>query len=226
MPQKILVVEDEQALNHSLREFLAGAGYETHGVYDGGAALSAYETFEPDLILLDVMIPVMTGIEVCAKIRETSGVPIIMLTALTDQDDVIKGLEAGADDYIKKPFEPAEFLARVKARLRPLPEPGEVTEFKIGPVVIDVAGHEVRRDGERVSLTPLEFSLLQTLAEKPKQVFSREMLLEKVWGYQYKADTRLVNVHVQRLRSKIEDDPENPKIVVTERGVGYKAGQA
>ena len=226
MSQKILVVEDEQVLNHSLREFLAGAGYETQGVYDGGAALASFESFEPDLILLDVMIPVMTGIEVCAKIRETSGVPIIMLTALTDQDDVIKGLEAGADDYIKKPFEPQEFLARIKARLRPLPEPGEVSEYKIGPVVIDVAGHEVRRDGERVSLTPLEFSLLQTLAEKPKQVFSREMLLEKVWGYQYKADTRLVNVHVQRLRSKIEDDPENPKIVVTERGVGYKAGQA
>jgi two-component system response regulator MtrA len=226
MSQKILVVEDEQALNHSLREFLAGAGYDTHGVYDGGAALAAFESFEPDLILLDVMIPVMSGIEVCAKLRETSGVPIIMLTALTDQDDVIMGLEAGADDYIKKPFEPAEFLARIKARLRPVPEPGEITEFTIGPVVIDVAGHEVRRDGSRVSLTPLEFSLLQTLAEKPKQVFSREMLLEKVWGYQYKADTRLVNVHVQRLRSKIEDDPENPKIVVTERGVGYKAGQA
>jgi two-component system response regulator MtrA len=172
------------------------------------------------------MIPNLNGIEVCAKIRETSGVPIIMLTALTDQEDVIRGLEAGADDYVKKPFEPAEFLARVKARLRPIPTLEGAAELSIGPLTIDVAGHEVRRDGQRISLTPLEFSLLQTLAEKPKQVFSREMLLEKVWGYQYKADTRLVNVHVQRLRSKIEDDPENPTIVVTERGVGYKAGQA
>ncbi|MEY2674492.1 MAG: hypothetical protein RLZZ514_1057, partial [Actinomycetota bacterium] len=109
-------------------------------------------------------------------------------------------------------------------RFRTVSAPEGVTELRIGPLVIDVAGHEVRRDGERISLTPLEFSLLQTLAEMPKQVFSREMLLEKVWGYQYKADTRLVNVHVQRLRSKIEDDPEDPKIVVTERGVGYKAG--
>ncbi len=226
MSKKILVVEDEHALNESLRDFLTGEGYETHGVYDGTAALAAFATIEPDLVLLDVMIPNLNGIEVCAKIRETSGVPIIMLTALTDQDDVIRGLEAGADDYVKKPFEPAEFLARVKARLRPIPTLEGASELSIGPLTIDVAGHEVRRDGQRISLTPLEFSLLQTLAEKPKQVFSREMLLEKVWGYQYKADTRLVNVHVQRLRSKIEDDPENPTIVVTERGVGYKAGQA
>jgi two-component system response regulator MtrA len=226
MSKKILVVEDEYALNESLRDFLTGEGYETHGVYDGAAALSAFATLDPDLVLLDVMIPNINGIEVCAKIRETSGVPIIMLTALTDQDDVIRGLEAGADDYVKKPFEPAEFLARVKARLRPIPTLEGAAELSIGPLTIDVAGHEVRRDGERIALTPLEFSLLQTLAEKPKQVFSREMLLEKVWGYQYKADTRLVNVHVQRLRSKIEDDPENPTIVVTERGVGYKAGQA
>ncbi len=226
MSKKILVVEDEYALNESLRDFLTGEGYETHGVYDGAAALAAFATIEPDLVLLDVMIPNINGIEVCAKIRETSGVPIIMLTALTDQEDVIRGLEAGADDYVKKPFEPAEFLARVKARLRPIPTLEGATELTIGPLLIDVAGHEVRRDGQRISLTPLEFSLLQTLAEKPKQVFSREMLLEKVWGYQYKADTRLVNVHVQRLRSKIEDDPENPTIVVTERGVGYKAGQA
>ncbi len=226
MSKKILVVEDEFALNESLRDFLTGEGYETHGVYDGTAALAAFATLEPDLVLLDVMIPNLNGIEVCAKIRETSGVPIIMLTALTDQDDVIRGLEAGADDYVKKPFEPAEFLARVKARLRPIPTLEGASELSIGPLTIDVSGHEVRRDGQRISLTPLEFSLLQTLAEKPKQVFSREMLLEKVWGYQYKADTRLVNVHVQRLRSKIEDDPENPTIVVTERGVGYKAGQA
>jgi two-component system response regulator MtrA len=147
-----------------------------------------------------------------------------MLTALTEKEDELKGLYAGADDYITKPYDTDKILARIKARFRTVSAPEGVTELRIGPLEIDVAGHEVRRDGERISLTPLEFSLLQTLAEMPKQVFSREMLLEKVWGYQYKADTRLVNVHVQRLRSKIEDDPEDPKIVVTERGVGYKAG--
>ena len=224
MAHKILVVEDEQPLIQQLREFLGNAGYETAGASDGGTAIDLFNQYQPDLVLLDVMLPVRTGTEVCRIIRETSGVPIIMLTALTEQEDVIAGLEAGADDYVKKPFEPNEFLARIKARLRPMQISSDAGELKIGPLVIDVAGHEVRRNGERISLTPLEFSLLQTLAEKPKQVFSREMLLEKVWGYQYKADTRLVNVHVQRLRSKIEDDPEDPKIVVTERGVGYKAG--
>ena len=225
MAHKILVVEDELDMNRQLCEFLANAGYETNGAHDGGKAIDLFHSYAPDLILLDVQLPVLMGTAVCRKIREVSGVPIIMLTAQTELDQVIAGLEAGADDYIKKPFDPSELLARIKARLRPIQFATDAGELKIGPLVIDVAGHEVRRDGERISLTPLEFSLLQTLAEKPKQVFSREMLLEKVWGYQYKADTRLVNVHVQRLRSKIEDDPEHPKIVVTERGVGYKAGQ-
>jgi len=224
MAHKILVVEDELEMNRQLCEFLANAGYETQGAHDGGKAVEMFKSFAPDLVLLDVQLPVLMGTDVCRAIRETSGIPIIMLTARTETDDVIAGLEAGADDYVKKPFDPSELLARIKARLRPIPTISDVSELKIGPLVIDVSGHEVRRDGERISLTPLEFSLLQTLAEKPKQVFSREMLLEKVWGYQYKADTRLVNVHVQRLRSKIEDDPEDPKIVVTERGVGYKAG--
>jgi two-component system response regulator MtrA len=224
MAHKILVVEDEFEMNRQLCEFLANAGFETAGALDGGVALEMFASYAPDLVLLDVQLPVLMGTDVCVAIRETSGIPIIMLTAQTEIDQVIAGLEAGADDYIKKPFDPSELLARIKARLRPIPTLTDVSELHIGPLVIDVLGHEVRRDGQRIALTPLEFSLLQTLAEKPKQVFSREMLLEKVWGYQYKADTRLVNVHVQRLRSKIEDDPEEPKIVVTERGVGYKAG--
>jgi two-component system response regulator MtrA len=217
--KKILVVEDDHFMNESLCIFLGNAGYDTLGVFDGTSALREFENYKPDLIMLDVMIPEPNGIAVCEKIRETSGVPIFMLTALTDKEDELKGLYAGADDYITKPYDTDKILARIKARFRTVSAPEGVTELRIG-----VAGHEVRRDGERISLTPLEFSLLQTLAEMPKQVFSREMLLEKVWGYQYKADTRLVNVHVQRLRSKIEDDPEDPKIVVTERGVGYKAG--
>jgi two-component system response regulator MtrA len=206
--KKILVVEDDHFMNESLCIFLGNAGYDTLGVFDGTSALREFESYKPDLIMLDVMIPEPNGIEVCEKIRETSGVPIFMLTALTDKEDELRGLYAGADDYITKPYDTDKILARIKARFRTVSAPEGVTELRIGPLVIDVAGHEVRRDGERISLTPLEFSLLQTLAEMPKQVFSREMLLEKVWGYQYKADTRLVNVHVQRLRSKIEDDPE------------------
>ena len=169
------------------------------------------------------MLPGMDGIEVCTRIRAESGVPIIMLTARTDTADVVRGLESGADDYIVKPFNPKELVARIRTRLRPV----AVTEsetLRVGDVVVDVAAHEVRRGNEAIALTPLEFELLVALASKPQQVFSREMLLEQVWGYHYKADTRLVNVHVQRLRAKVEIDPDNPKIVSTVRGVGYRAG--
>jgi two-component system response regulator MtrA len=168
------------------------------------------------------MLPGQDGIAVCKEIRKISGTPIIMLTAKTETQDIVLGLEAGADDYIVKPFEPSVLTARINARLRPITSiEGPVT---IGPLILDVAGHQVLRNGSQISLTPLEFNLLLTLAQKPKQVFTREMLLEKVWGYHYKADTRLVNVHVQRLRSKIEDDPDNPTIVTTVRGIGYRAG--
>jgi two-component system response regulator MtrA len=169
------------------------------------------------------MLPGMNGIEVCARIREDSGVPIIMLTAKGDTADVVKGLESGADDYVVKPFNPKELVARIKTRLRPSPESSTST-LDVGDVVIDVPGHEVRRGEATINLTPLEFELLLALALKPQQVFTREMLLEQVWGYHYKADTRLVNVHVQRLRAKVEVDPDNPKIVMTVRGVGYRAG--
>jgi two-component system response regulator MtrA len=177
----------------------------------------------PDLVLLDLMLPGIDGIQVCSAIRSESGVPIIMLTAKGETADVVQGLESGADDYIVKPFNPKELVARVRTRLRPvLPETTETVA--IGDLVIDVQGHEVRRGGERIALTPLEFQLLLALAVKPQQVFTREMLLEQVWGYHYKADTRLVNVHVQRLRAKVEHDPDNPRIVTTVRGVGYRAG--
>jgi two-component system response regulator MtrA len=150
-------------------------------------------------------------------------VPIIMLTAKGEPTDVVQGLESGADDYVVKPFNPKELVARIRARRRPaLPDTTE--RIQVGDLVIDVAGHEVRRGDERVNLTPLEFQLLLALAAKPQQVFTREMLLEQVWGYHYKADTRLVNVHVQRLRAKVEHDPDNPRIVTTVRGVGYRAG--
>ncbi|MEZ5117371.1 MAG: response regulator transcription factor, partial [Candidatus Nanopelagicales bacterium] len=152
-----------------------------------------------------------------------SGVPIVMLTAKSDTVDVVVGLESGADDYIVKPFKPKELVARIRTRLRRTEEP-RPEQLEIGDLAIDVAGHVVRRDGQPIALTPLEFDLLVCLARKPWQVFSREALLQEVWGYRHAADTRLVNVHVQRLRAKIERDPERPEIVVTVRGVGYKAG--
>jgi two-component system, OmpR family, response regulator MtrA len=202
---------------------LRAEGFEPFFCDDGAAAVGAFHTSKPDLVLLDLMLPGMNGIEVCARIREESGVPIIMLTAKSDTADVVKGLESGADDYVVKPFNPKELVARVRTRLRPSPEIA-TGSLQVGDLILDVAGHEVRRGETRISLTPLEFELLLALALKPQQVFTREMLLEQVWGYHYKADTRLVNVHVQRLRAKVEEDPDNPRIVMTVRGVGYRAG--
>jgi two-component system response regulator MtrA len=169
------------------------------------------------------MLPGRDGIEVCRAIRAESGTPIVMLTAKSDTIDVVVGLESGADDYIVKPFKPKELIARIRARMRRNDEVSNV-EVTIGELVIDVNGHTVRRGDQFLSLTPLEFDLLVCLARKPGQVFTREALLEEVWGYRHSADTRLVNVHVQRLRSKIEHDPERPEVVLTVRGVGYKAG--
>jgi two-component system, OmpR family, response regulator MtrA len=200
-------------------------GFESRVCPRGDLALDAFHDFRPDLVLLDVMLPGKDGIEVCRQIRAESGVPIVMLTAKTDTVDVVLGLESGADDYVVKPFKPKELVARVRARLRRQDEPAPEA-LEVGDLTIDVAGHSVRRDGQVIPLTPLEFDLLVALARKPWQVFTREVLLEQVWGYRHAADTRLVNVHVQRLRSKVERDPERPEIVVTVRGVGYKAGPA
>jgi two-component system response regulator MtrA len=227
MSTRVLVVDDDPALAEMLGIVLRGEGFEPAFVADGSRALSALREFRPDIVLLDVMLPGLGGIEVCQAIRAEYGTPIIMLTAKTDTVDVVRGLEAGADDYVVKPFKPKELIARVRARLRNN-EDLEVEALTIGPadavVRIDVPAHQVARDGESIALTPLEFDLLVALARKPRQVFTREVLLEQVWGYRHAADTRLVNVHVQRLRSKIERDPEKPEIVLTVRGVGYKAG--
>jgi two-component system response regulator MtrA len=219
----VLVVDDDQALAEMLGIVLRKEGYDVATCGDGGRALAMFRELKPDLVLLDVMLPTLDGIEVASQLRAESGVPIVMLTARTDTRDVVAGLEAGADDYVVKPFKPQELLARIRARLRRV-DPGEEGQLQVGDVSIDVAGHEVTRGGSVIPLTPLEFDLLVALASKPSQVFDRESLLEQVWGYRHAGDTRLVNVHVQRLRSKIEKDPENPQIVVTVRGVGYKAG--
>jgi two-component system, OmpR family, response regulator MtrA len=203
---------------------LRNEGFEPRVCSSGDTAMSVVREFKPDVVLLDLMLPGKDGVDVCKEIRSESGVPIIMLTAKSDTVDVVVGLESGADDYVVKPFKPKELVARLRARLRKFEEAAPEA-LSIGDLVIDVAGHTVKRDDETLSLTPLEFDLLVCLARKPWQVFTREVLLEQVWGYRHAADTRLVNVHVQRLRSKVEIDPENPQIVLTVRGVGYKAGE-
>jgi two-component system response regulator MtrA len=223
MNARILVVDDDTAISEMIGIVLRAEGYEPSFAGDGAAALESFRATNPDLVLLDLMLPGIDGIEVCERIRAESGVPIIMLTAKGETTDVVRGLESGADDYVVKPFDPKELVARIRTRLRPTPATDGET-VAIGDLVIDVAGHEVRRGSTKIGLTPLEFQLLLALALKPQQVFTREMLLEQVWGYHYKADTRLVNVHVQRLRAKVEHDPEDPRIVTTVRGVGYRAG--
>ncbi len=225
MRGRILVVDDDMALSEMIGIVLRGEGFEPFFCADGDHALEAFRASRPDLVLLDLMLPGKDGIEVCRQIRAESVVPIVMLTAKSDTVDIVLGLESGADDYVPKPFKPKELVARVRARMRRTDQP-VLESLTIGDLSIDVAGHSVRRSEEQIQLTPLEFDLLVALARKPWQVFTREVLLEQVWGYRHAADTRLVNVHVQRLRSKIELDPEHPEVVVTVRGVGYKAGPA
>jgi two-component system, OmpR family, response regulator MtrA len=227
MKPRVLVVDDDSALAEMLGIVLRSDGFEPAFVADGSHALQAFHETKPDIVLLDLMLPGVSGLEVCRAIRAESGTPIIMLTAKSDTVDVVLGLESGADDYVVKPFKPKELVARMRARLR---HHEDVTSERlvIGPadslLTIDVQAHQVSRNGSGIALTPLEFDLLVALARKPRQVFTREVLLEQVWGYRHAADTRLVNVHVQRLRSKVERDPERPEIVLTVRGVGYKAG--
>ena len=224
---RVLVVDDDAALAEMLSIVLRNEGYEPIWCAYGDKALAIFRESRPDIVLLDLMLPGRDGVDVCRDIRQDSGVPIIMLTAKTDTIDVVEGLEAGADDYVAKPFKAKELVARIKTRLRrvPTPEETETETLQIGDLSISVDGHSVKRGGTLIQLTPLEFDLLLALARRPWQVFSREVLLEQVWGYRHAADTRLVNVHVQRLRSKIERDPEHPEIVVTVRGIGYKAGE-
>lgn len=222
----VLVVDDDAALAEMLQIVLAQEGFEATWCNTGLRALQVFRDSRPDLVLLDLMLPGRDGVQICRDIRAESGVPIIMLTARVDTRDVVTGLEAGADDYVSKPFKPKELLARIRTRLRRLDaDTAQQDSYAIGDLTISTRSHTVKRGGVDISLTPLEFDLLLALASKPQQVFSRDVLLEEVWGYRHAADTRLVNVHVQRLRSKIEKDPERPEIVVTVRGIGYKAGE-
>ena len=226
MSTRILVVDDDTALAEMIGIMLESEGHAPSFCADGAKAMEIFRQVEPDLVLLDLMLPGVDGVELCRLIRAESDVPVIMLTARTDTQDVVAGLEAGADDYVTKPFKSKELLARVRTRLRRVADADAAEHVRAGDLDIDVSGHQVRRNGQAISLTPLEFDLLVTLARTPWKVFTRDELLEQVWGYQHAADTRLVNVHVQRLRAKIEHDPEHPTIVVTVRGVGYRAGDA
>ena len=222
---RVLVVDDDAALSEMLGIVLRGEGFEPMFCADGAQAVQAFRDSRPDIVLLDLMLPGMDGIDICRIIRQESGVPIVMLTARGDTVDVVVGLEAGADDYIVKPFKSKELVARIRARVR-RHEDVSNSHLAIGDLTIDVNAHTVTRGGLPLALTPLEFDLLVCLAKKPGQVFTREVLLQEVWGYRHAADTRLVNVHVQRLRAKIEYDPDQPEVVLTVRGVGYKAGPA
>ena len=219
-----MVVDDDQDLAEMLGIVLTSSGFDVDLVSRGDEALEVFRNNPPDLVLLDVMLPGIDGIEVCRLIRKESMVPIVMLSAKGETQDIVRGLEAGADDYMQKPFrDKAELIARIRTRLRRTNS--DVTGLlSIGDITIDVTAHEVRRGTKLIQLTRLEFDLLVALAKDPGRVFTRDALLSEVWGYRQTTDTRLVNVHVQRLRSKVEHDADRPEIVMTVRGVGYKAG--
>jgi two-component system response regulator MtrA len=224
----ILLVEDDPSIREVVALGLRAAGFEVETAIDGEEGLARWRAGSPDLVLLDVMLPHLDGLEVCRAIRHESTTPVVMLTARGDTIDVVVGLESGADDYVRKPFEMRELVARVRAALRRQraePAAGEVALLHLGPLRIDTAGRTVERDGAELALTRTEFDLLVELARHPGQVLSREVLLDRVWGYDYLGDSRLVDVAIGRLRARIETDPAVPELVLTVRGAGYKAAR-
>jgi DNA-binding response OmpR family regulator len=225
---KILLVEDERVLADTIRYNLAREGFQVQQAMDGEEAIARFRTAQPDLVLLDLMLPKVDGFEVCRLIRRESAVPILMLTAREGEVDRVVGLEIGADDYITKPFSMRELIARVRANLRRVQmvhrgqaeEPPSVLRF--GDVEVDLGRHEVRRAGRVVAMKPKEFDLLAFLAQNRGRAFSRDHLLERVWGYTAAGDTRTVDVHVRWLRQKVEPDPGRPTFIETVRGLGYR----
>jgi DNA-binding response OmpR family regulator len=223
MARTILVVDDEPTLRETLVEALEGEGFRVVAAADGREALTAFRAERPDLVLLDLMLPELSGIEVCRIIRAESGVPIVMLTAKDSELDKVVGLELGADDYVTKPFSLRELTARVRALFRRTEQAAEAppATVDLGRVQVDLAGHRLLRDGEAVPIKPKAFELLAFLLRHPGQVFTRDQLLEHVWGYDYAGETRTVDVHVHWLRSQVEDDPGHPRYIHTVRGTGY-----
>ncbi len=225
MDATILVVEDDASIRELTQRGLQRAGFDVRTAATGDEGLERFRIDRPDAVVLDVMLPGIDGLEVCKAIRATSATPVVMLTARSDTLDVVVGLESGADDYVTKPFEMAELVARVRASLRRSARDDHLQDdvLRVGSVRIDVAAHTIERDGQAIELTPTEFRLLTELARHAGQVLSREQLLEGVWGYDYLGDSRLVDATIQRLRAKIEPAPGHPKLVETVRGVGYRA---
>lgn len=230
----ILIVDDDTTLAEMLSIVLEDYGYVTRRCEDGLRAVELVSFLQPDLVILDVMLPGLSGVEVAQKIRGFSSVPIIMLTARVDTTDVVAGLESGADDYMTKPFDVEELVARIRSRFRAIDRTAspdaqhdkalqyEQSRIMQGTFVLDISGHTVTKDGQPIHLTPIEFELLRHLMAHTGEVLSRSELLQRVWGYKNSTDIPLVNVCVQRLRSKIEDAPDTPEHVLTVRGVGYK----
>jgi DNA-binding response OmpR family regulator len=220
---RILSVEDDERIRTAVRLALEDEGWSVTEAENGEEALARFSQAPTDVVLIDIMLPDIDGFEVCRAIRRQSDVPIVMVTARDDTHDVVAGLEAGADDYLTKPFAPKELSARIRALLRRVrtSDPAS-THLRFGDLEVLPEQGVVRRGGQEVHLTKTEFKLLVELASAPGKVFSRETLLDKVWGYDYFADGRLVDVHVRRLRTKVEADPANPRHVVTVRGLGYK----
>jgi two-component system alkaline phosphatase synthesis response regulator PhoP len=223
MAHKILVVDDEVTLLNSLRAYLEGEGYLVRTATDGRSALQVARDFQPDLVVLDIMLPEIDGLEVLRQLRSASDVYIIMLTAKADEADKVIGLGMGADDYVTKPFSPRELVARVKAALRRMSgSGGNKTELVSKRLRLDLDARTAAKDGRPLDLTPIEFDLLQTLMRHHGRVLSREQLIELVWGYNYYGDERVVDVHIGRLRKKIEDDPADPSLIATVWATGYR----
>jgi len=222
--ERLLLIEDDASIREIVSIGLKAAGFRVVTAVDGQQGLASARSGGFDAVILDVMLPSLDGFEVCREIRKFSRIPIVMLTARTDLIDVVVGLESGADDYVKKPFELPELTARLRAVLRraAAPAAGEDSPIAVGRLQIDPASFTVRRDGAELSLTATEFRLLVELAKRPGQVFTRELLLQRVWDYEYLGESHLVDVAIQRLRAKVEDDPSRPVLIKTVRGVGYR----